>query len=100
MMSGYSFSWGGMILMLLGMALSIALLVVLVWALFNWLTRKSSATVPLSPVSTSSSQSALEILQQRYARGEIETATFESMREQLGASPRSQFEKQTTAGGP
>ena len=73
MMSGYSFSWGGMVLMLLGMALSIALLVVLVWALFNWLTRKSSAIVPPSPAST---PSALEMLQQRYARGEIDTATF------------------------
>ena len=100
MMSGYGFSWGGMVLMLLGMALSIALLVVLVWALINWFNRKSSTTVPPSPTSIPYNQSALEILQQRYARGEIDTATFESMREQLGASPRSQFEKQTTAGGP
>jgi putative membrane protein len=99
MMSGYNFNGGGMILMLLGMALSIAILVVLVWVLFNWLTRKSSATVPPFPALTPSSQSSLEILQQRYARGEIDTTTFESMREQLGASPRSQFEKQTTAGG-
>jgi putative membrane protein len=99
MMSGYSFNGGGMVLMLLGMALSIAILVALVWVLINWLTRKSSATVPASLALTPSSQSALEILQQRYARGEIDTTTFERMREQLGASPRSQFEKQTTAGG-
>jgi uncharacterized membrane protein len=99
MMSGYSFSWGGMVLMLLGIAFAIALLVVLTWALFNWLIRKSSATVPPSQASTPSSQSALEILQQRYASGEIDTATFERMREQLGASPRSQYEKQTTADG-
>ena len=90
MMSGYSVSGGGMVLMLLGMALSIALLVVLGWALFNWLARKSSATAQPFPTSTPSSQSALEILQQRYARGEIDAATYERMREQLGASPRSQ----------
>lgn len=28
----------------------------------------------------------LEVLQERYARGEINTATFENMRERLGAS--------------
>jgi uncharacterized membrane protein len=98
MMSGYSFSWGGMVLMLLGMALSIALLVVLVWALINWFNRKSSTTVPPSPTSIPSNLSALEILQQRYAISDIDTATFERMREQLGASPRSQFEKQATTG--
>jgi len=36
--------------------------------------------------------SALEILRQRYARGEIDAATFEQMRERLESShaPRSQ----------
>ena len=37
MMWGYGFSWGGMFLMLLGMALWIALLVVLAWAIMRWL---------------------------------------------------------------
>jgi hypothetical protein len=32
--------------------------------------------------------SALEILQQRYARGEIDAATFDQMRERLEASSR------------
>lgn len=31
---------------------------------------------------------ALEVLQQRYARGDIDTATFENMRERLVASSR------------
>ena len=30
----------------------------------------------------------LEVLQQRYARGDIDTATFENMRERLVASSR------------
>ncbi len=33
--------------------------------------------------------SALEILKQRYARGEIDTVTFENMRERLESSPSS-----------
>ena len=86
MMWGYNFSWGGMLLIVLGSILWIALLVVLVWAVIRWLERKTSATV--SPVASTSpaGPSALEILQQRYARGEIDTATYEQMREHLAAS--------------
>ncbi len=85
MMWGYNFGWGG-VLMSLGMVLWIALLVVLVWAVIRWLERKpttpnrpSIGTSPISP-------SALEIIQQRYARGEIDAATYEQMRERLAAS--------------
>jgi putative membrane protein len=98
MMWGYNFGWGGMLLMSFGSMLWIALLVVLVWAVIRWLERKTSATIPPSPGTPSSSPSALETLQQRYARGEIDTATYEQMRERLGASPRSQYEQQPAAG--
>ena len=86
MMWGYGFSWGGMFLMSLGMVLWIALLVVLVWALIRWLNRRTTSSVP--PVTTASAGGlpAIEILRQRYARGEIDTATFEQMRERLEAS--------------
>ena len=82
----YSFSWGGMFLMMLGMVLWIALLVVLVWALIRWLQRRTS--VPGSPGTGMpvNQLSALELLRQRYARGEIDTATFEQMRERLESS--------------
>jgi hypothetical protein len=40
----------------------------------------------VSGPSGSASPSALEILRQRYARGEIDTATFEQMRERLQAT--------------
>jgi putative membrane protein len=86
MMWGYGFSWGGMLLMPLSMALWVALLVVLVWAVIRWLDRR---TVPSNPTYTSTPSigpSALEILNQRYARGEIDTATFEQMRERIEAS--------------
>jgi putative membrane protein len=80
---GYGFDWLSMILMSLGMVLWIALLVVLVWAIIRWLERKT--TTPASPVTSAppSGPSALEILNQRYARGEIDTVTFEQMRERL-----------------
>lgn len=97
MMWGYGFGWGWL-LMSFGMVLWIALLVVLVWTLIRWLERKSSAVVPPATGFTPSGPSALELLQQRYARGEIDTATYEHMREQLDAPPRSQYKQQHTAG--
>lgn len=51
-----------------------------VWAWMRWPHRASSTTstpqIPNQP-------SALDILAVRYARGEIDTATYQSMREQL-----------------
>jgi putative membrane protein len=85
MMWGYDFGWGWF-LMSIGMVLWIALLVVLVWAVIRWLERKTSTSGPQETSIPSSGLSALEILQQRYARGEIDTATFEQMREQLEAT--------------
>lgn len=86
MLWGYGFSWGGMFLMLLGMVLWIALLVILVWAVIRWLDRRTN--LPGSPGSGTpvNQPSALEILKQRYARGEIDTPTYEQMRERLEAS--------------
>jgi putative membrane protein len=83
MMWGYGFSWGGMLLMLLSMALWIALLVVLVWAVIRWLDRRTVPSAPTPTSTPSTGPSALEILNQRFARGEIDTATFEQMRERL-----------------
>ena len=86
MMWGYGFSWGGMLLMSFGMVLWIALLVVLTWALIRWLTSKTATAIPPVTSIPASGPSALEILRQRYASGEIDTATFEHMRERLEAS--------------
>lgn len=88
MMWGYGFSWGGMFLMSFGMVLWIALLVVLVWGIMRWLDRKTGTAMP--PSAHLTGPSALEILQQRYARGEIDTTTYEQMRERLeGTGARS-----------
>ncbi len=80
---GYGVDWLSTLLMSLGMVLWIALLVVLVWAIIRWIERKT--TTQASPVTGAppSGPSALEILNQRYARGEIDTVTFEQMRERL-----------------
>jgi putative membrane protein len=82
-MWGYDFGWGGMLLMLLGTLLFLALLAVLIWALARFVTGKT--TTPVSPHTNiaPTAPSALEILRQRYARGEIDTATHEQMRTRL-----------------
>ncbi len=86
MMWGYGINWGAMFVMMLGMTLWIALLVVLTWALIRWLTRKTPTSAPPVTSVPLSGPSAIEILRQRYARGEIDTATFEQMKGHLEAS--------------
>jgi uncharacterized membrane protein len=72
---------------LLGTVLWIALLVLLVWALVSWLNRKNTPWVSYHhPTPPPGPPSALEILRQRYARGEIDGTTFDQMRERLEAS--------------
>jgi putative membrane protein len=85
MMWGYDFGWGWF-MMSLGMVFWIALLVVLVWATIRWLDRRSNGVGPQGSAVPTGGPSALEILRQRYARGEIDTATFEQMRECLETS--------------
>ena len=97
MMFGYDYSWFSMSLMMIGMTLWIALLVVLVWALIRWLNRKTLTSMPKSDAPVSE-LSALEILHQRYARGEIDAGTYEQMKERLEGSSASryQYESQMT----
>ncbi len=74
MMWGYGWSGLGMLMMMLNSLLWIALIALLLWAMIFWVNKKHPhMTTP----------SDLEILRQRYARGEIDTVTFEQMRERL-----------------
>jgi uncharacterized membrane protein len=74
MMWGYGFNWGGMFLMMLGMAIWIALLVVLVWAGIRWFEKKTSLPGPRDTGFPTSGPTAMEILRQRYAWNEIDAA--------------------------
>ncbi len=79
-MMWYGYSWGGMLLMTLSMFLWFAVLGLLVWALVRWL----AVRTPSSGFPTTG-PTALEMLRQRYARGEIDAATFEQMQARLGS---------------
>ena len=75
MMWGYSFSGPGMLMMSLGSIIFLVLIAVLIWTL---VTRQRTNVTQQSPA-----LSAMEMLRQRYTRGEIDAATFEQMRAQL-----------------
>ena len=84
---GYSPSWGGMFLMMVvGNLLWIALLGILVWSVIRWFVRRPGVLGLREPGPFTSGPSALELLRQRYARGEIDAVTFEQMRERLEGS--------------
>jgi putative membrane protein len=85
MMWGYNPGWGGWLMMSIGMVVMLVLLGILVWALVRWVNSRSPLPGDRAPLMPSG-PSALEILQQRYARGEIDDATYERMRERLQES--------------
>jgi len=75
-----------MLLSTLNTALWVALFIILAWALLRWISPYILPMIAdifgLEPAD----HSALEILRQRYAAGEIDAVTFERVRERLGAS--------------
>lgn len=74
---GPGFGFG--LIPLIGTILWIALLAMLAWALIRWLTERNAPPMfwhQAAPPPPMYQPSALEILRQRYARGEIDDATF------------------------
>jgi uncharacterized membrane protein len=94
--------WPGMLVSALSTLFLIALCIGLVWALLRWIL--PSVRPMLNDIfgMKSTNASALDILRQRYAAGEIDTFTFQQMRERLLASyqqesngiPRDEFHYQ------
>ncbi len=64
----------------------IVLVGLVIWWAARWATSRGHPPFYASWNGFSQGASALEILRQRYARGEIDAATFEQMRERLEAS--------------
>ena len=90
-MDGHSWGGGflggpGMLLSLLGTLAWIALMIGLVWAILSLLMPTIRPMLADIFGSKSANISALEILRQRYASGEIDGVTFEQMHERLLAS--------------
>jgi putative membrane protein len=75
--------WVGMVVQ---GALWLLLAAVAVWALVRWLNRPPRSATP--PPNPPEELSALDTLKQRYARGELDTATFEPLRAHLDPSER------------
>lgn len=81
MMYYWNGDWGGMFLaMLLNAVVWVALISLLIWAMSRFIIPRTPSAGPIER-----GPSALDILRQRYARGEIDAATYERMRQQLGA---------------
>jgi putative membrane protein len=83
MMYPWNGNWGAMFfVMVLNGVVWIALIGLFIWAMSRLIGQR-----PPSTGHPDAGPSALELLRQRYARGEIDEATFARMRQQLEASP-------------
>jgi putative membrane protein len=93
-----SMMWGYGFLMLVFVTFWIILIAVAIWALIRWLGGRRMTPPGQPSYHSPEGLSALEILQQRYARGEIDHETFEQMRERLQATSAPQSADQSWAG--
>ncbi|MEO7021136.1 MAG: SHOCT domain-containing protein [Ktedonobacteraceae bacterium] len=100
MMWGYGLNWPSMTLMLLGSTLWIVLLIVIVLAVTRWLHNRTTSPTRQTQMLPESGPTAMEILRQRYARGEIGATTFEQMRERLEASDNARQRSWAEVGRP
>lgn len=81
MMWGYGWNAAGMLWMILIGIFWLAVLGVAIWALLRWAGDRGASRT--TPSMGNRGQTPLEILRERYARGEIDTATFDQMRERI-----------------
>lgn len=81
--------------MILSSLFWLGLAAVVVWAVVRWLSEASRSTAPRGPHEPVQ-LSAMDILKARYARGEIDTATFQMMRAELDATDADTSQRETT----
>jgi putative membrane protein len=86
MMWGYGYGWAGMLWMGLGTLFWIAILALVIWSLARLFTGRTFSVPPGHAPMPPAQPSAMEILRQRYARGEIDMETFVTMRGHLEAT--------------
>jgi putative membrane protein len=101
MMWGYGFGAPGAgmtVWMILSSLFWLVIVGIAVWAFVRWLSMHGPASSQ-TPPTTASSPSALEILRQRYARGELDEPTFLRMQAQLTGSPADQAREAVLTSG-
>ncbi len=74
MMWGWGWSWGMGLMMLFGLVCTAGFIALIVWLIVHF-SRSESTTVKRS--------SALDIAQERYAKGEISKAEFDQIKKDL-----------------
>jgi uncharacterized membrane protein len=79
--------------MMLGNLFLVAFLLILAGTLMYWLVPRMLPQKQYRPDVLPERSSALEILRQRYARGEIDAMTFGEMRERLEAPYRQDYQQ-------
>ena len=82
-----SFGWADLFWMMAWMTLWVGVFGLVIWAMMRSFGRRYWQPVRHHEWHIQSNEpSALEILNRRYARGELDSATYESMRERIQAS--------------
>lgn len=76
-----------MLWMGVGVLFWIGAIALIVWAISRLFVNRSAYQQGAPPMTPMSGPTALEILQQRFARGEIDATTYEQMRERLSGGP-------------
>lgn len=99
MMWGFENNGFGMMLGWVIMSLFwLGVLAIAAWALVRWLSHSPRSSAPPRPTAPQpqSGPSALDLLNARYARGEIDTETYRSMRAELEATARTPEREKAT----
>ncbi|HEV7126846.1 MAG TPA: SHOCT domain-containing protein [Ktedonobacterales bacterium] len=87
MMWGFDYAWWPPIgMMVLGIVFWTLFLGLATWAIVRWISRAQTESHPPASSATPPHADALDILRERYAKGEIDASAFEDMCARLDAS--------------